>query len=644
MRGATVIVIATLSGALTVHAQRVIHVDARATGAHTGASWADAYPDVQDALDEARASNCSPDAPCEIWVAEGVYRPDRGTGSRTLAYELISGLAIYGGFAGNESHLDQRRLGTHETILSGDLNTNDAEEVAPLSDCCSERPDAGCDDQACMAAVAAAYPSCIDRRWSGTCAWYAARYCCDLCRPSRCDNSHNVARAMSVDESAILDGLTITGGEANGPESMPENLYIDGGGLFINEGNPKVRNCTFTANAGLAGPAVYVRFGEPFVAGSVFAENYSYSEGWPALTSLFSGCELESCMFSRNRGGGAFIGEGSRTIQNCVFVENRSTAFGGGLTLGFRAAPNVIDCLFLRNEAPSGAGLNASGFPAVINCAFLGNHARGVGGGINSVGSLFVLNSLFQGNSAGDGISSGAAGAISGGLGATILVNSTIANNSAGGHGGVAVADNLSVRNCLFWGNRYTGPTSDPYHETAQIYVQNTFNANVHVDYSIVQGWTGYWRGVGNSGVDPLFVDPDGVNDIIGTEDDDLRLSPESPAINAGDPTFDLLPAFDLDGHSRILCGLVDLGAYEFGIGDFDCNRSVSLSDFAWLPYCLTGPSLGVQTDRSLTVAALKGGPQSGPYETGCEAFDFNADSAIDLLDLAGFQRILSGP
>jgi len=65
------------------------------------------------------------------------------------------------------------------------------------------------------------------------------------------------------------------------------------------------------------------------------------------------------------------------------------------------------------------------------------------------------------------------------------------------------------------------------------------------------------------------------------------------------------------------------MGAYEFGIGDFDCNQSVDLLDFAGWESCTTGP-------------------HGGPNDPGCEAFDTDFDADVDLLDLAGFQAVLS--
>ncbi len=149
------------------------------------------------------------------------------------------------------------------------------------------------------------------------------------------------------------------------------------------------------------------------------------------------------------------------------------------------------------------------------------------------------------------------------------------------------------------------------------------------VDYSTIQGWTGSYGGVGNTGVDPMFVDADGADDVAGTEDDDLRLLPGSPAINSGDPSTSYLPSTDLDGHARVLCGRVDIGAYEFGIGDYNCDQTVDLSDFATWSVCMTGP-----------LAGARGSYDPDASAPGCEAFDFNADSAIDLHDFAEWQSL----
>lgn len=72
----------------------------------------------------------------------------------------------------------------------------------------------------------------------------------------------------------------------------------------------------------------------------------------------------------------------------------------------------------------------------------------------------------------------------------------------------------------------------------------------------------------------PQFLDPHGADGISGTEDDDFRLAPDSPAIDSGtNETEPPLPPSELDGNPRILNDVVDLGAYEFAgslYPDFD--------------------------------------------------------------------------
>lgn len=110
-----------------------------------------------------------------------------------------------------------------------------------------------------------------------------------------------------------------------------------------------------------------------------------------------------------------------------------------------------------------------------------------------------------------------------------------------------------------------------------------------------------------------MFVDPLG---------GDLRVLAASPCIDTGDPSFEPeWAATDLDGHARVLCARVDMGVYEFGIGDFNCDRNVDLRDYGTWNDCVTEP-------------------QGGPYDDGCEAFDFEFDADVDLLDFGAFQTV----
>jgi hypothetical protein len=96
-----------------------IYVKAGSSGA--GTSWADAFGDLQSALDLALDyQELSPPQPVEIWVAAGTYKPGTSAGDSFL---LVDNAPIYGGFVGTETSRDQRNPdpATNNTVLSGDL-------------------------------------------------------------------------------------------------------------------------------------------------------------------------------------------------------------------------------------------------------------------------------------------------------------------------------------------------------------------------------------------------------------------------------------------------------------------------------------------------------------------------------------------
>ncbi len=102
---------------------RQLYVDTRATsGSNDGTSWENAYTSLQDALLNAGSGS-------EIWVAAGDYYPDVGVGltdnDPAATFHLRSGVAIYGGFAGVESMLDERDPAINVTVLNGDIDGND---------------------------------------------------------------------------------------------------------------------------------------------------------------------------------------------------------------------------------------------------------------------------------------------------------------------------------------------------------------------------------------------------------------------------------------------------------------------------------------------------------------------------------------
>ena len=427
----------------------VLYVDTNVdtgAGGYTGdgSSWDNAIPILQNALAWAHWYPGT-DGTLQLWVADGVYYPDEGQeqadNDRDASFQLADGVELYGGFAGDESSLNERDWKAQLTILSGDIDGNDTTTGGIITDA---------DDI------------------SG-------------------DNSYSVVTGSSTNNSARLNGFTITGGKSNSGSSRRRQL---GGGFYNSNGSPTVANIMFTGNTAVIGAGM---------------GNYNNSD--PILTDV-------------------------------VFYKNSAQNHGGGMFNHTISSPTLANVIFSENEA----GIRA--------------------GAIQNRDSS-----------------------------SPTLVNVTIAGNisDAGGAGGIRNGDEseATYHNVIIWRN-FTGGDPD-----IPISSMNTvFPEGITISNSLIanSGGSSSWNtdmgndGGGNLDTDPLFVDvddPDGPDNIFGTDDDGLRLMADSPAIDMGNNSA--LPSgitTDLAGNPRIFdSGTVDMGAYEFQSeteGDLDLTLTLA--------------------------------------------------------------------
>ncbi len=271
--------------------------------------------------------------------------------------------------------------------------------------------------------------------------------------------------------------------------------------------------------------------------------------------------------------------EGADTVLDGFTITGGDAPGGGGM-INSGSSPTVTNCTFSGNSAGDlGAGMyNSNSDPTVTNCIFSGNAAGSGGGGMLNLLSSnpTVTNCIFSGNSVSSGFGGG--GMLNWLNSSPTVINCTFSGNTVTNDGGgmYNLCSNPTVANCILWGD-----------SPNEIY---NFASTPTVTYSNVQG--GY-PGTGNINADPLFVDPD---------NDDFRLMPGSPAIDAGNNSA--VPEgidTDLDGYDRFVhtrCTddtgkgkppIVDMGAYEFQLfqvtcpWDLDCNGSVGVGDLLML-------------------------------------------------------------
>jgi len=298
----------------------VRYVWASAGGANDGSSWTDAYTSLQSALTAAGAGD-------QIWVAAGTYKPTSLTDpgdARTATFSLKNGVAIYGGFAGTEASLSERNLliAANASVLSGDIGTPE----------------------------------------------------------DSTDNSYHVVTAPAgADATAVLNGFTVTGGNAG-------DLDGGGGGMYVvgtsgSYSSPTVTNVTFTGNSGRYGGGMYVSYGSPAVTNAVFTGNSGTEGGGVSL--WYGSPTLTNVVFSGNSaywGVGVHVREtGLKTITNATFSGNVASLTGGGaLTLSQQDAEVVMRNSVLWGN-PSGSVTAATGSVTIYNSDVQGSGGSGSG-------------------------------------------------------------------------------------------------------------------------------------------------------------------------------------------------------------------------------------------------------------------------
>lgn len=489
----------------TIAAGKTIYVDGDAPGPfHDGTSWATAYKYLQDALGKAASGD-------DVWLAEGTYKPDQGGGETPddpdARFELINGVVIQGGYAGyGEPDPDARDIDLYETILSGDIG-----------------------------------------------------------KPADTDNSYHVVVGLSVNESAVMDGLTITAG-SGGPS--------DGGGGMLNRSStPTLTYCTFSGNSATgSGGGMYNLASSPTLTDCVFIGNSAVNSGGGMFNVQASSPTLINCTFignsaDTNFGGGMYnFGNSSPTLTGCSFSDN-SADKGGGMYNHDGCNPTLTSCSFIANPATSSGGgvYNSDNGPTMTGCSFNGNSAATFhGGGIYDTNSSPTLtNCVFSGNSANSGVGGGIANYNNSN---PAITNCSFSGNSASSGGGIGnfLGTSPTVLNCILWTNSDSGGSD----ESAQIH-----GGTPVVTYTCVRGLDTFSGGTGNIGDDPSFVDANGPDDVVGTEDDDLHLLEGSPAIDAGHPG----PQYqDLDGTRN------DMGAFGGPLGDLGGVGSHSGTGFVF--------------------------------------------------------------
>lgn len=342
--------------------RKVIHVKDGGSGDRSGSSWANAMPSVIEPMQllnaayyyQTEVSDTAVDL--DMWIAGGVYRVTSDSNpTRFERLNVIDGMSMYGGFAGNETSLTQRTSG-HETVISGEIG----------------------------------FP------WNS-------------------DNSYKLAVFTKCSDRTIVDRLTFSKAY---DERVSASLFEGrGGAVAIMEGNdpsgndgPVFRDVTFRNNlAGSEGGAVYIYLADTTFDNCLFDNNDTLntnSEGKGGAIADYSGGSTflytDFIANSSKKGAAAYVRYSGAEFFGCRFLGNQGSSSTIHVVNG--SDTEFGSCLIAGNSnGLNSAAVYAEGENADVrfeNTTIAYNSAAGYSAGVllRDGADAYVLNSIIWGN------------------------------------------------------------------------------------------------------------------------------------------------------------------------------------------------------------------------------------------------------
>ncbi len=205
-----------------------------------------------------------------------------------------------------------------------------------------------------------------------------------------CQNTGTGIQCTEVDNTARIEGFTITGAFYSGMTLSSSDLRITdcafvsneanfGGGINCMDSNPLIERCLFQANSAYGDGAISLFSSSPEIIDCTFLGNTAFVDGPGAIWCRFS----------------------SPSLLRCQFINNVSSSFSGAIYARDASSLTIVDCTFAANGVPDGVA--AISFPGwsesvqvVTGCTFHGN----TGGPTIWAGTadLTISNSIIAGN------------------------------------------------------------------------------------------------------------------------------------------------------------------------------------------------------------------------------------------------------
>lgn len=348
----------------SLKAQKVIYVDVKAAGAYDGSSWKNAFTNIEDAISDSQIGD-------SIFVAKGTYKP-YGSGVNAT-YNLPAGRLFFGGFAGNESKPNQRKLQTNKTYLDGDIGTvgvasDNCRFVVTLNNLTSTLV---LDGFSIVNGYAYSSGSSITYGGGGL------RITGSKVNLNHCSIHDNYTGmrggGIYADNSTlnINDCLIFNNATGNDVNSM-------GGAVFMNSGTLNIKRTRFNSNQARRGGAISTNSTKINIDRTVFAGNESSSgihtldvgdkSSLELYNSLFTGAT--DCIYIS-----PFYNINAHRIAHCTFAENAHSG-SSTMVVVVNEKTEVYNCIFWNRGNAELYGSSVI-IPTVKNCIVKGGYEWG---------------------------------------------------------------------------------------------------------------------------------------------------------------------------------------------------------------------------------------------------------------------------
>lgn len=296
---------------------KIYYVSPASSGNGDGSSWANATTLIQ-ALNNAVAGD-------QIWVQgfETVtHESNLYVTPAKEGFTLKSGVQLYGGFKGTEAKLtDRETLGKpyqlkYRSVLSGDLRNDDKVDNVDLI-----------------------FPANTTRQNNAT-------HVLTLNMAPQPSGNNNTY-------PTVVNGFTITGGQADGTDEKGGGIYVTGNNT--DGGNFRIERCFLFNNYATQGGAVYV---------SSEVQNVNNGESLINQCVIYNNAAGERAAVE-NEGGGVYLA-GEATVVNTSIFNNGN----GGVRLS--SGSKVVNATIARNTG-AGVDLTDNASATVANSIIWGN-------------------------------------------------------------------------------------------------------------------------------------------------------------------------------------------------------------------------------------------------------------------------------